>query len=118
MTRHRHSLSVPPLTEGSAHDDQAKVQFRATNSFVVGKRNGEKSSVEIFTLTAGEKVSAGFVTVPQSELHLAEEGAIAEVQYLYAFPETKKLAQATWKGVRDDATPDDCDTSKLRFRAA
>lgn len=106
-------------SEGDGHEDQYKVQFRATNAFIVGKRNGAKNSVEIFALKNGEKVSVGNVTINSlSELAEAKEGRISEVQYLYCYPDTNNLAQATWKGVRDDAEAEDCDLSKLRFKTA
>jgi len=105
-------------TAGDQHADAFKVQFRATNSFVVGKRHPSKSSVEIFSLKDGQHVSAGNVTVPASEIDAVREGQIAEVRYLYAYPDTLRLAQATWCGIRDDADPSDCLSSKLRLKAS
>jgi ATP dependent DNA ligase domain len=104
---------------GESHNSQFKYQFRSTGACVVGKRNGEKNSVELFAHEAsGGLRSIGFVTIPSNH-PIPREGAIAEVECLYLHAGADgKLAQPVFKGVRADADDADCLVSKFRVKVA
>ena len=95
-----------------------KVQFRAQNAFIVGgRRNEEKSSVEVFVLREdGSRRSMGFVTVKANQT-FPKPDEIVEVKYLYAYRGDGKLHQPELLSPRDDATHADCQEGKLRFKA-
>jgi ATP-dependent DNA ligase len=102
---------------GDSHGNQVKFQFRATNAFIVGQRNGDKDSFQISVMRAdgslrdmgNMKVSAGRKLTP---------GSVVDVEYLYCnLGATGKLQQAVFKIERDDASPSDCVESKIKFKA-
>jgi bifunctional non-homologous end joining protein LigD len=107
-----------PYSPGEKHGTQFKFQFRALTACIVGERNGAKEAVEIFVLRAdGSKRSMGFVTMIGHQI--PAPGTVVEVENLYCHPGPDgKLAQAVFKGVRDDAVPADCREDKLRIKAA
>jgi bifunctional non-homologous end joining protein LigD len=98
--------------------DQLKYKFYATASFVVTQRNGEKRSVAVQLLDKdGKFVPAGNVTIPPNH-EVPEAGAIVEVRYLYAFPESGVIYQPIYLGVRDDTLIADCTTKQLKLKAS
>ena len=101
-----------PNTGGS----QLKHKFHETASFIVAKVN-DKRSVSLI-LFEGEKVRpAGNVTIPPNH-EVPAPGAIVEVRYLYAFPESGCIYQPVYLGPRDDIERTDCTTTQLKFKPA
>jgi hypothetical protein len=111
-------LLSAPYVAGDAHQTQWKFQFRATVPVIVGGRNGDKDSVEVFVLRAdGSRRSMGSVTIPADQ-PFPTSGEVAEVQSLYVHPGPEgKFAQPVFKGVRSDADESDCQEAKLRVKA-
>lgn len=103
---------------GEMHGTQWKHQFRSVVACIVGERNGDKNSVEVFVKrTNGSLRSMGNVTVPNT-FSLPKPGEIAEIENLYVHPgKAGKFAQAVFKGVRTDADENDCREDKLRVKA-
>lgn len=100
---------------GDSHEVQFKSQFRALGTFIVGERNGLKNSVQISVRrTDGTLRDMGNLTVRD----IPTEGSVVEVEYLYCHTGAKgKLHQPVFKGIRDDAAPEDCLESKLKVKA-
>jgi len=94
--------------------DQFKFKFVETASVVVTAQNG-KRSVQMGLYDQGRMVSAGNVSIPVGQA-IPEEGAIVEVRYLYAFPESGALFQPVYLGQRDDIEPSECTVSQLKFK--
>lgn len=93
---------------------QLKYQFRATASFVVGKPNA-KRSVTLQLLGGESFVAAGNVTIPANQ-EIPRAGAVVEVRYLYAFPESGCVYQPVYLGERDDIAPAECTVSQLKYK--
>ena len=94
--------------------DQFKFKFVETASVVVTAQNG-KRSVQMGLYDGERIVSAGNVTIPVGQV-IPEEGAIIEVRYLYAFPESGALFQPVYLGQRDDIEANECSVSQLKFK--
>ena len=93
---------------------QLKHKFYATLSAVVATINTQRS-VEVRLLNHEGWLSAGNVTIPPNHA-VPSVGAVVEVRYLYAFPESGCLYQPTYLGVRDDVTQMECSASQLKFK--
>jgi bifunctional non-homologous end joining protein LigD len=107
-----------PYRVGETHGTQWKHQFRSVVSCIVGARNADKNSVEVFVKRSdGSLRSMGFVTVPGT-YSFPKLGEIAEIENLYVHPgKDGKFAQAVFKGVRADADENDCREDKLRVKS-
>ncbi len=107
-----------PYEEGKKHGNQLKHQFRATNAFVVGERNGQKNSVQIYVFGQdGTRREVGNLTVPANRA-IPAAGTVVEVRYLYCHPGAEgKLHQPTFETVRDDVAVEDCRFEKLKIKA-
>jgi bifunctional non-homologous end joining protein LigD len=103
---------------GESHGTQWKHQFRSVVACIVGARNGNKNSVEVFVKRPdGSNRSMGNVTVPNT-YSIPKPGEIAEIENLYVHPgKDGKFAQAVFKGVRTDADENDCREDKLRVKS-
>jgi bifunctional non-homologous end joining protein LigD len=91
-----------------------KWKFINTASCIVSAHN-ERKSVGISVLDAGVLVNVGNVSIPGSQSRPDLESVI-EVQYLYAFPDTRRLFQPVFLMVRDDITSAACLLSQLKYR--
>jgi bifunctional non-homologous end joining protein LigD len=91
-----------------------KFKFVATASCLVAGVN-DKRSVALALLDGDRSVSAGNVTIPPNHA-VPAPGAIVEVRYLYAFPESGHLYQPVYRGERDDIDAADCTTAQLKFK--
>ena len=64
----------------------------------------------------GALVPAGNVTIPPNQA-VPREGAVVEVKYLYAFPESGAVYQPVYLGERDDIPSTECVVEQLKFKA-
>jgi len=106
-----------PYTPGKPNSGgpQLKFKFTATLSAIVAKVNTQRS-VEISLLKGRSLISCGNVTIPANH-EVPPAGAIVEVRYLYAFPDSLALYQPVYLGQRDDVEPGECLASQLKFKA-
>lgn len=93
---------------------QRKFKFVATASCLVAGVN-DKRSVALALFDGDRSVPAGNVTIPPNQ-PVPAPGAIVEVRYLYAFPESGHLYQPVYRGERDDIDAADCTTKQLKFK--
>ena len=96
--------------------DNLKLKFHATGSFIVNKVNA-KRSVSLMLFDGPKVVPAGNVTIPPNHA-IPAVGAVVEVRYLYAFPESGCIFQPVYLGVRDDITAEECTITQLKYKAA
>ena len=101
-----------PASGGS----QVKFKFVETASCIVSGING-KRSVSLALLKDGEQVPAGNVTIPLNR-DIPFVGAIVEVRYLYAFPESGCLYQPVFMERRDDIEQTECVVRQLKFKSS
>jgi bifunctional non-homologous end joining protein LigD len=94
---------------------QLKFKFVATLSAIVAKVNSQRS-VELSLFKGRGLVSCGNVTIPANH-EIPPVGAIVEVRYLYAYPDSLSLYQPVYLGLRDDVDPGECLASQLKFKA-
>jgi bifunctional non-homologous end joining protein LigD len=93
-----------------------KYKFVETASFIVDSLHPKKRSVGLVLINpAGKKVPAGNVTIPASH-EIPPIGAIAEIQFLYAFPESGSVYQPVYLGVRNDIERSECVTAQLKYK--
>jgi bifunctional non-homologous end joining protein LigD len=59
--------------------------------------------------------TAGNVALPSNH-NVPKIGAVVEVRYLYAMPESLALYQPVYLGERDDIAPSECRSGQLKFR--
>jgi bifunctional non-homologous end joining protein LigD len=105
-----------PYTPGrpSSGGTQLKHKFCATLSAVVAKINPQRS-VEVRLLDGDGWVTAGNVTIPPNH-EVPNVGAVVELKYLYAMPESGCLYQPVYLGVRTDVANHECVVSQLKFK--
>lgn len=94
--------------------DALKCKFYESASFLVDSLNARRS-VSLGLLRGGEPIPAGNVTIPPNH-PVPQAGAVVEVRYLYAFPESGCIFQPVYLGERDDVDPKDCQTTQLKFK--
>lgn len=94
---------------------QFKFKFQATASFIVQQQNGTKSSVFVYLLDGLRRVQCGACTIPVNK-KIPKDGAIIEIEYLYAERGSNKLVQAKYKGERSDVTSKECQVSQLKYK--
>jgi bifunctional non-homologous end joining protein LigD len=107
-----------PYTVGRPNSGgaQLKHKFYATVSAVVSKLNAQRS-VELRLLNCKGWLPVGNVTIPPN-YHIPNVGAVVEVRYLYAFPESNALYQPTFLGGRTDVGQHECVLSQLKYKPA
>jgi bifunctional non-homologous end joining protein LigD len=107
-----------PHTPGRPNSggSQRKFKFHESASCIVAGRN-ERRSVALAMLEHGRLVGCGNVAVPPDR-DIPAEGAVVEVRYLYAFPESNALFQPVYLGTRGDLDPGDCTLDQLKHKAA
>ena len=110
-------LDAPYTTGRAAATVQAKHKFYETASFVAGETNRSKRSVALTLYRGGESVPAGHVTIPSNH-PVPKAGAVVEVRYLYAFPESGSVYQPVYLGKRDDVTARECTVDQLKYKPA
>jgi bifunctional non-homologous end joining protein LigD len=98
----------------SSGGTQRKHKFYATLSAVVAQIN-EQRSIALSLFNGTTWVSAGNVTVPSNE-RIPVPGAVIEVRYLYAFPESRALYQPVYLKLRHDLAPMECVVSQLKYK--
>lgn len=100
----------------SSGGNQLKYKFTETLSAIVLKLN-DKRSVSVGLINQeGKTVDAGNVTILPN-FPIPKVGDIIEVRYLYAHPQSGKLYQPIYLGVRDDIEQSACLTSQLKYKA-
>jgi bifunctional non-homologous end joining protein LigD len=92
-----------PASGGS----QLKYKFVATASCVVARQNGKRSVALELIDGVGKRFRIGNVTIPANH-EMPAVGAVAEVRYLYAFPNGGSLYQPIFLGMRDDIEVSAC----------
>ena len=95
-------------------DDQFKFKFYAEASVIVVEGREGKASIgmEVIDPHTNSRIFIGYCSCNS---HPAI-GSIAEIKYLYAYP-GGCLIQPSFKGLRDDTDPEDCTTSKLKYKS-
>lgn len=91
-----------------------KYKFQESASFVVSGLN-KKRSVSLSLRRGTTMVEAGNVTIPANQ-SIPSVGAVVEVRYLYAFPESGNIFQPVYLGERDDVTTAQCTLNQLKFK--
>jgi bifunctional non-homologous end joining protein LigD len=95
--------------------DVLKVKFTAAATARVSRINAGKRSVGLEVRDAAEVwVDVGNVTVPPNAA-IPDEGAIIEVEYLYAY-RGGSLFQPVYRGQRFDQDESDCFMSQLQYK--
>jgi len=98
--------------------DQLKLKFHASASFIVGAVHPKKRSVGLGLIDVkGNVVPAGNVTIPPNHC-IPETGAVVEIRYLYAFPESGSVYQPVYLGRRYDVELRECVTTQLKYKAS
>jgi bifunctional non-homologous end joining protein LigD len=93
---------------------QLKYKFCETASFIVRGINDQRS-VSLGLSRGGAIVSAGNVTIPPNQA-VPCQGAVVEVRYLYAFPESGAVYQPVYLGEREDIAPAECIVEQLKYK--
>lgn len=107
-----------PYTAGRPHSGgtQLKHKFIASLSAVVTALNPQRSvTVGLLDLTTGWH-PIGNVTIPANH-KVPAVGTVVEVQYLYAFTQSRKLFQPVYQGERRDVEQTECLITQLKFKA-
>ncbi len=107
-----------PYTAGRPHSGgtQLKHKFIASLSAVVTALNPQRSvTVALLDLTTGWH-PIGNVTIPANH-PVPAVGTVVEVQYLYAFTQSRKLFQPVYLGERRDVEQTECLITQLKFKA-
>jgi bifunctional non-homologous end joining protein LigD len=91
---------------------QLKYKFVETASVLVTAINDQRSIGIGFIDHPG---TAGNVALPSNHI-VPKIGAVVEVRYLYAMPESLALYQPVYLGERDDIEPSECLSGQLKFR--
>ena len=103
-----------PASGGS----QLKYKFVETASFVVSGLNRVRS-VSLGLYGTGEESDAllptGNVTIPPNR-RVPRIGAVVEVRYLHAFPESGSIYQPVYLHERNDIPAADCTTEQLKYK--
>jgi bifunctional non-homologous end joining protein LigD len=94
---------------------QSKFKFDATLSAIVVKINIQRS-VDASLFQGRTLVSCGNVTIPANH-QVPPIGAVIEIRYLYAYPDSLALYQPVYLGRRDDVEVGECRVSQLKFKA-
>ncbi len=100
----------------SSGGDALKLKFVESASFVIAKVNA-KRSVSLQLLSGAKWVDAGNVTIPPNQ-EIPAKGTVAEVKYLYAFPESGCVYQPVYLGQREDIAAAECVVGQLKYKAA
>jgi len=100
----------------AAGGDQRKFKFVESASVIVTGHNARRSIALGIRDNDGQVVSAGNVAIPADQA-VPTIGAVVEVRYLYAFPESGVLFQPVYTGLREDIDLDECVLSQLKFKA-
>ena len=105
-----------PYTPGrpASGGAQLKYKFCQSASFIVNGING-KRSVSLKLMAEGQPVPAGNVTIPSNH-EIPAVGAVVEVRYLHAFPESGCIYQPVYLGAREDIRPEECVVNQLKFK--
>lgn len=99
-----------PASGGS----QFKYKFYETASFIVYRINDQRS-VSLDLQNDSIRIPAGNVTIPPNR-PIPRVGAVVEVRYLYAFPESGHVYQPVYLGERSDITHSQCTPGQLKFK--
>ena len=91
---------------------QLKYKFVETASVLVTAINDQRSIGIGFIDHPG---TAGNVALPSNH-SVPKIGAVVEVRYLYAMPESLALYQPVYLDERDDIAPSECRSGQLKFR--
>lgn len=93
-----------------------KYKFTESATLVVLSITQGKASVRVAGYDAkGTLVPMGNVTIPSNHAMPAVD-SIVEVEYLYAYSGTHKLAQPVYKGLRNDQDLSSCVLSQLKYK--
>jgi bifunctional non-homologous end joining protein LigD len=106
-----------PYTPGRPNSGGAwlKWKFVESASFVTGRSNPGKRSVELLVLDGNNFVPAGNVTIPPNH-EVPAPGTVVEIRYLHAFRQSGSVYQPVYLGPRDDISASDCTRDQLKFK--
>lgn len=108
-------LTAPYTPDCPASGGNAlKLKFCETASFIVSGIN-DKRSVSLSLMRGTQLVAAGNVTIPANHA-IPREGAVVEVRYLYAFPESGCIYQPVYLGKRENIEPGECVEAQLKYK--
>ena len=94
---------------------QLKFKFKATASCVVLHEN-DKRSVALAVMDCNRLVDVGNCTIPPNK-EIPNVGEIVEIEYLYKYPDSGKIFQPVYLGVRDDVLPEECSLSQFKIKS-
>jgi bifunctional non-homologous end joining protein LigD len=112
-----------PISSGRPNSggDWLKFKFiESASCYVIGVNPGKRSiqigvwGHGVSSATAEEVTQVGKVTIPPNH-PIPEDGAIVEVEYLYAYP-GGSLYQPVYRGKRLDLDITDCTTAQLKYK--
>lgn len=107
-------LKSAPVVPGKGKD-QFKFPFRARSTFFVTSQPIKKRSVGVGILdTDGSVKEMGRVTIPVN-VEVPPNGAICDVEYLYAHRNGGDLHIPSWKGLRGDRLREHCTIDQLKY---
>ena len=93
-----------------------KYKFIERATLLVDGHETDKRSVYLGGFDAmGKRITMGKVTIPPN-FEVPPTDSIVEVEYLYAYPDTKALFQPVYKGIRSDQTEAACVLSQLKYK--
>jgi bifunctional non-homologous end joining protein LigD len=104
-----------PYTPGRPNSGgtQLKYKFYSTGSFIVSAINDRRS---VSLCLHPDYAPCGNVAIPPSH-RVPRVGAVVEVRYLHAFPESLCLFQPVYLGQRTDLEEQECTAEQLKFKA-
>ena len=106
-----------PYTPGKPNSGGTwlKWKFVESASFVVGRANTGKRSVELMLLDGDTWLPAGNVTIPPNHA-VPAPGTVVELRYLYAHSQSGSVYQPVYLGPRDDISASECTRDQLKFK--
>jgi bifunctional non-homologous end joining protein LigD len=96
-------------------NDQFKFKFYAESSVIVVAGREGKASIGMEVIdphNPQSRIFVGFCSCSSNP----PIGSVADIKYLYAYP-GGCLYQPSFKGIRDDVDPEECTTSKLKYKS-
>ena len=106
-----------PYTSGRPNSGGTwlKWKFVESASFVTGRANPGKRSVELMLLDGDAWVPAGNVTIPPNH-EVPAPGTVVEIRFLYAHRQSGSVYQPVYLGPRDDISASECTRDQLKFK--
>lgn len=118
VLKRRDASYAPGRVNNAAKAASLKIKFTEDATLrVAPSRNPDRRSVgiESWEPDTDEWVSRGNVTIPE-KTDMPAPGDLIDVEYLYITGARGALIQPVYKRPRPDATPQDCDGSRLKLK--